>query len=124
MSEKAWVARYRAGPNIHFLAYSKQGTEPFSPGGFLRAFLLNLVAAFLAATLLVRAAPSLPRFGDRVMFVALLGGFAGVATRLMDWNWWSFSLDYSLVMAVDLVIGWALAGVVLARFARPIWMDG
>jgi hypothetical protein len=117
--EEAWAERYRRGPNIHFLAYSVEGFEPSNPWIYVRGFLLNVVAAFLAAALLARAAPALPRFGHRVLFVALLGGFAAVQARLLDWNWWAFPLDYSLVMAVDLVVAWTLAGLVLAWRIGP-----
>ncbi len=115
----AWVERYRRGPNINFLVFSATGSDPFSPWLLARGFALNFVAAFLAAALLAAAAPALARFGSRVLFVALLAGFAALQSRLVDWNWWGFPLDYSLVTAFDLVIGWTLAGLVLAWRLTP-----
>lgn len=93
--------------------------DPFSPWLLGRGFALNLVAAFLAAALLAAAAPALPRFGSRVLFVSLLAGFAALQSRLVDWNWWGLPLDTSLVAAFDLVIGWTLAGLVLAWRLSP-----
>ncbi|MGH7570327.1 MAG: hypothetical protein ACREMK_00595 [Gemmatimonadota bacterium] len=115
----AWVERYRRGPNISFLAWSATGSDPWSPWFLVAGFLLNLVAAFLAAALLAAAAPALPGLGSRVLFIALLAGFAALQSRLVDWNWWRFPLDYSLVAAFDLVIGWSLAGLVLAWRLSP-----
>lgn len=115
----ARTARYRRGPNINFLVWSVSGSDPFSPWLIGRGFLLNLVAAFLAAALLAAAWPALQGYGSRVLFVALLAGFAALQSRLLDWSWWGFPLDYSLVAALDLVVGWTLAGLVLAWRVRP-----
>ncbi|MGH7551119.1 MAG: hypothetical protein ACREMD_05130 [Gemmatimonadota bacterium] len=115
----AWMERYRRGPNINLLVFSATGSDPFSPWLLGRGFVLNLVAAFLAAALLAAAAPALPGFGSRVLFIALLAGFAALQSRLVDWNWWRFPLDYSLVAAFHLVIGWTLAGLVLAWRLNP-----
>jgi hypothetical protein len=112
--EAAIAERYRRGPNINLLVWSAEGTEPSSPWPFARGFALNFVAALLAASLLTRSSPVLPRFRDRVLFVTLLGGFAAVATRLADWNWGLLPLDFNLVMAIDLTVAWFLAGLVLA----------
>lgn len=114
-----WAERYRRGPNINFLVWSETGSDPFSPWLLGRGFLLNLVAAFLAAALLAAAAPALPGFGSRVLFIGLLAGFAALQSRLVDWSWWHFPLDYSLVAALDLVVAWTLAGLVLAWRIRP-----
>lgn len=115
----AWAERYRRGPNINFLVWSETGSDPFSPWLLGRGFLLNLVAAILAAALLAAAAPALPGFGSRVLFIGLLAGFAALQSRLVDWSWWHFPLDYSLVAALDLVVAWTLAGLVLAWRIRP-----
>lgn len=115
-------ARYRRGPNINFLAYAPVGTAPMSPAPFLRGFLLCVVTAWLAAALLARAAPTLPGYAHRVLYVALLGGFAALATRLVDWNWMSFPLDYTLVMAADLVLAWLAGGLVIAALITPATM--
>lgn len=115
----ARMERYRRGPNINFLVWSETGSDPFSPWLLGRGFLLNLVAAFLAAALLAAAAPALPGFGSRVLFIGLLAGFAALQSRLVDWSWWRFPLDYSLVASLDLVIAWSLAGLVLAWRIRP-----
>ncbi len=115
----AWAERYRRGPNIPFLVWSATGSDPLSRWLFVRGFILNLVAAFRGAALLAAATPVLPGFGSRVLLVGLLAGFAAVQSRLTDWSWWRFPLDYSLVAAFDLVVGWTLAGLVLAWRIRP-----
>lgn len=115
----AWTDRYRRGPNVNLLVYSSEGSDPFAPATFARGFLLLLIAATLAAYLLSLAAPSLPAYGQRVLFVALLGVFSAVVSRFEDWNWLLFPTDYTLVMAMDLVVGWLLAGLVIGWQIRP-----
>lgn len=84
----------------------------------VRGLLLSVAAAIVAAALLAAAAPALPRYRHRVLFVALLGGFAATATRLVDWNWWAFPLDWILLEVADLVVGWTLAGLAIAAIVR------
>lgn len=112
--QEAIQERHRQGPNINLLVWSTEGSDPRSSWPFVGGFAMNIVAALLAASLLARAAVVLPRYRDRVLFVALLGGFAAVATRISDWNWGLLPLDFSLVMAIDLTIAWFVAGLVLA----------
>jgi hypothetical protein len=55
------------------------------------------------------------RFLERVLFVSLIGLLAGILGILPNWNLWHFSTIYTLVTCVDLVIGWALAGLLMAK---------
>lgn len=78
-------------------------------------FLTQCVAAFLATLLLLKT--SLP-YWHRVAFllaIALIVAFAG---HVPNWTWFSFSAAYTLSQFTDLLIGWFLAGMVIAKFAR------
>lgn len=53
----------------------------------------------------------------RLLLVVGLGFLMAVSANLPLWNWWGFNLDYVSAAIIDSVIGWALAGIVIARFA-------
>jgi membrane protein insertase Oxa1/YidC/SpoIIIJ len=44
---------------------------------------------------------------------------AALVVDLPNWNWFRYPADYTLLMAVDRLIAWVLAGVVLAAIVRP-----
>lgn len=55
------------------------------------------------------------RFLEKALFVTMIGLLAAVLGILPDWNWWHFSTAYTLITCLDLVIGWALAGLLMAK---------
>jgi hypothetical protein len=78
--------------------------------------LTYFVAALIATFLLLKTCGLL--YGQRVIFVALLGILIFVAGKVDDWIWWSFSTTYMAMEFGAIVIGWILAGLVIAKFAR------
>jgi len=118
-SQEAWAARYRTGPVVPFLAYHPGGAEPFSPVQPLRGWILDVVSATIVAWMLSLAAPSLPGYAGRVAFVTLFGAFAACVSWLSMYNWMSLPVDWTIVMSLELVASWALAGLVLAWRIRP-----
>ena len=75
---------------------------------------IQIIAAILIAYLLSKTTGL--TYYNRVRFVALFGLAAGIVTHLPYWNWFCFDATYTIVMMADLVIGWVLAGLVLAKF--------
>ncbi len=112
-AEEAWKEAYRQGP-IAFLVYRADGIEAMSTTPWVIGFGLNFLIAAVAAFLLTMAAPALPTFANRVLFVLLLGLFAAIGSHLMYWNWMNFPLRYSLEMVADSLVASLLLGVVLA----------
>lgn len=115
---QAFTEKYQRGP-VGMMMFWPQGANPMSPQPFIGAFVLNLFTATLAAWLLSLATASLSGYGQRVLFVALLGVFAGVVSFLTLWNWRFLPTGYALVMAGELILTWALAGLVLAWRLKP-----
>src|SRR5256885_13673590 len=98
--------------SVMFAAVNLQGTS--GSGAALPIQLAtSIVSAFLATWLLVKVA--LPGYGQRVVFVVVLALTAGVICHVPDWNWWGFSAGYTAVAFADLLIGWTLAGLVMAK---------
>ena len=82
----------------------------------LKEFIIDLLAAVLVTWLVIQAKGS--SYLRRVIFVTLFGLAAGVASYLPLWNWFSFSRIFTSVAMADLVIGWFLAGLVIALVTR------
>lgn len=78
-------------------------------------FLIQLVSALIATFLLLKTCGL--TYGQRVLFVALCGILIFVAGKLDEWVWWSFSSPYLMMQLGAIIIGWILAGLVIAKFA-------
>lgn len=118
--QEAWVEKCRQGPWISLMVYSEQGNEPFAPRQFIVGFLLNVATAMLAAYLLSLAAPALRGYGQRVIFVTLLGLFGALISTLPDWNWYMFPAEFVIPTVLDHIMGSLLAGLVLAWRIKPL----
>ncbi|MFQ5926675.1 MAG: hypothetical protein ACE5MH_04490 [Terriglobia bacterium] len=115
---RQWEEKYRAGPT-GILVYHPEGREPLAPKELVIQLLSSIAAALIAAFLLAQAVGGLAGFGARVLFVALLGLFATLVSDVPYWNWYRFPTDYTLAVLADHVIGWGLAGTVLAWNLKP-----
>jgi hypothetical protein len=76
------------------------------------------VCALMAGGLLMLAAPSLPSYASRVMFVASLAVFAVVMLSFADVIWFHHPMKYHLGSAVYPIVAWLLAGLVLGALIR------
>lgn len=115
----AWAERYKQGPNINFMAYSAVGQDHEDPMQFIWGLIFNILAASLAAWMLMGALGSTGSFMKRTLLVTALGVFVVLTTTLPNWNWWAFPGDYSVVMAIDYIVNWFLAGLVIAWRIKP-----
>ena len=79
-------------------------------------FLVSLISALIAAFLLTRSNGLF--YGQRVLFVMLCGVLIFAGGKLDEWIWWGFGTPYVLIEFVAIVVGWILAGLVIAKFAR------
>lgn len=95
-----------------FAAVRREPVNPTSWRFFLKGFFVELAGAFLLTLLLL----TLPELGylRRVRVAALVGMTAAVTTHLASWNWWGFSIEFTLVSMADQVIAWSLAGLAIA----------
>ena len=119
-SEENWKKKYTTGPS-GVLVYLAHGGEAMSPKQLLTQFATDLITSLLAACLLAAAAGALTGYGGRVLFVTLLGCLPWLAVNLPYWNWYGFPIDFTLAALADGVIGFFLAGLVLAAMVkRPV----
>jgi hypothetical protein len=121
-AQKEWLDRMAAGPTA-LVAFNPGrgvalGSRPLSI-----ELVSNLAACIFAAWLLTRLAPGTLYFA-RVGVVAGLGLFAVLSIELSYWAWYAFPTPYLVGQLVDQVVGYGLAGLVVARHARPAALAG
>jgi hypothetical protein len=113
--EAAWEARYRAGPT-GVVIYQPSGAEPLSARQLATELASNVLGALLAALVLRSSGLG---YAGRVLLVASLGLFAWLAIDVSYWNWYRFPTAFARAGLLDAVVGWLLAGLVLAYVVKP-----
>jgi len=113
-----WMEKHRTGP-VGLLVYRPVGGEFNFPRYLVTELLTNILAAALAAFFLARI------FGgylQRALLVAMLGLFAWLSISVSYWNWYDFPASFILAEGIDQVVGWFVAGLVIARVVpgRPV----
>jgi len=116
--KSTFMKNHVAGP-IFSIYYQEKGTAPMNPGMLAGGFVLNLLAAILAACLLSSVGPCAQNYWCRVGFVTGLGIFVALVAHLNYWNWMYFPLGYTVAFVVDVTVGWSLAGLAIAAFVQP-----
>jgi hypothetical protein len=114
--EEMVIAKIKQGPTGVLIVHP-EGGEAMSPRQLGTELATNVVAALLAAWLLTNVASG---YAGRVLFVTLLGIFGFVTISVPYWNWYGFPIDFTLGEAIDQIVGWFLAGLVLAAIVRPV----
>lgn len=79
-------------------------------------FLMDVVLALLACILLLQT--DRLSYVGRVAFVAAIGVLIWMGGHVEEWNWFSFSTAYLMMELGAILIGWILAGLVMAKFVR------
>jgi hypothetical protein len=112
---EAVYAKIKQGPT-GILVIHPEGGEAMSPRQLGTELATNVGCALLAAWLLTHVVSGYAR---RVLFVTLLGVFGFVTVSVPYWNWYGFSTDFTAAEAIDQIVGWFLAGLILAAIVRP-----
>lgn len=76
-------------------------------------FALELIESILTAIVIAAVAAG---FGRSVAIAAVIGAIAGISTNFSYWNWYGFSLDYTVANAFIELMKFVFAGVAIAAF--------
>jgi hypothetical protein len=114
-AKAALMEKMQRGP-IMIAAVRRGGFGSFARGLIIQVLSL-MAAAFLLTWLLLQTSGL--SYGRRVAFLAIAGLAASVIVDLPNWNWWGFSGVYTAVNLIDFTITWLLAGLVIAKVAKP-----
>ena len=106
----AKAARMKTEP-YGLVAYNPPGASGPTPRQLIMEFALEVVESLLTAVVLASVAAT---FARRLGLAALIGVIAGMATNLSYWNWYGFSLDYSLANAFTELMKFVFAGAAIA----------
>jgi hypothetical protein len=109
------MQKMQKGP-VMFAAIRRDGFGSFTRG-LITQILIQMAGALLLTWLLLQTSGS--SYARRVAFLAVAGLAASVIADLPNWNWWGFSGAYTVVNLIDSTITWFLAGLVIAKVARP-----
>jgi hypothetical protein len=107
--------KMQKGPLV-FAAIRKEGFGSF-PKVLLTQLLCQMFAALLLTWMLLQSSGL--SYARRVAFLAVAGLAASVIADLPNWNWWGFSGAYTAVNLADSALTWLVAGLVIAKVARP-----
>src|SRR6267378_4257298 len=111
-----YMKKYEQSPHGVLIYHPASG--PFHFGALLgREFALNVLEALLAA-LLVACAASGRGYAARVGLVAIAGTLAAISTNVEYWNWYEFPGNYIAGYMTTQIVGFVLAGLVIAAFVK------
>src|SRR4029077_3977367 len=114
-AEEIRTQKMEKGPLV-FAAVRKEGFGSF-PKVLLTQLLCQMFAALLLTWMLLQATGL--SYARRVAFLGVAGLAASVIADLPNWNWWAFSGAYTAVNVIDYTLTWFLAGLVIAKVAKP-----
>jgi hypothetical protein len=72
-------------------------------------------AAFITFLLLKAKAM---KYWGRVWFVTIVGLIVAVLGTIPTWNWWHFPTGWAILEMFDIVVGWFLGGLVIAKLVK------
>ena len=78
--------------------------------------LTQMMSAFFVTYLLLRAKAM--KYWPRVRFITVAGIFAAFVGTVPAWNWWHFPGAWTLAEMCDIIIGWFLGGLVIAKLVK------
>jgi hypothetical protein len=109
------IQKMQKGP-LMFAAIRKEGFGSF-PKTLIAQVLYQMLAALLLTWMLLQTNGL--SYARRVAFLAVAGLTASVIADLPNWNWWGYSGAYTAVNLIDYTLTWLLAGLVIAKVAKP-----
>jgi len=110
------MKKYEQSPHGVLVYHPASG--PFNFGATLgRQFALNVLQALLAAWL-VSCAASGRGYSTRVGIVVVAGVVAAISTNVEYWNWYAFPGNYTAGYMTTQIVGFVLAGFVIAALAK------
>lgn len=118
--DAVWRGKFKRGPN-GLLLYHPTGGDPISARRLATELATDIFGALLLAYLLVAVAGST---GAQVPLAKMLrisfaaGLFSWVSIEIAYWNWYGFPDGFVLGELIDQLVGWTLAGLVMALYWR------
>jgi hypothetical protein len=103
------------GPVV-FASVMRDGMGKMTARPFVISLILQIIGAGIVTWMLMKTKGL--SYRQQVGFVTLFGVAVAILGILPQWNWWGFSIGYTLSCMIDLVIGWFLAGLAIAKLCK------
>jgi hypothetical protein len=110
---EAAQAKMESGPRV-FAVVRTDGMTSMGPN-IAKGIVFNLLTAILVTWLL--AMTDSLSYAGKLLFLVVFGLAASCFLTIPSWIWWGFSTPFVLVAFADALIGWFLAGLVIAKLA-------
>ncbi len=114
VSHEQMMARLESGGSA--LVVFRQHVDP-SMGKSMAIGLITVIIGAMLVTWMLTKTTGLSYMG-RVGFVTVAALAAWLFIDVPNWNWWGFSMAYTLGALADMVVGAFLAGLVIARIVK------
>ncbi len=80
------------------------------------SLVIQLIAAYIIAWLVSQTKGF--NYRKKVTFITVMGLFAAIVGELPAWNWMGYPAVATLLMMLDLVIAWFLAGLAMGKLLK------
>lgn len=115
--QRELMRKWEPGPS-GFLVFHPNGMPAMSATTLLTELASNILAALVAAFLLSQAPGTLTSFGDRVLFVTLIGLVPFFSISVSFWNRYGFPSGFTFGEFIEQVVGFGIAGVAMAAIVK------
>jgi small-conductance mechanosensitive channel len=95
-----------------FVAIQPQGVKGTMFLPMVLAFSLYFIVALIISMILSKIGQS---FGCRATSAVLISLLLGLFSNAPNYIWWHFASDYTVLMLIDTVVPWTIAGLLMAR---------
>ena len=112
--DKQELEMARKGPTM-FCAVRMEGYH-MGASSIIISLITQIIGAAIVAWMLLQT--KIRDYQKQVFFITVIGFVVGLLGLVPGWNWCGFSLGYTIVLWLDLIIGWFLAGLAVAKLCR------
>lgn len=116
-ADEQWTRRLEAGP-VGMVIYRAEGSPPMPPSMMVRGFVINFASALLVTLIINGFATGGMGFVRRWAIAIMMGLFAALSTDALRGNWMPFPEPWTRLLMIDTVVGWVLAGAVIAVLCK------
>ncbi len=109
--ESVFMKKYQYGP-VGMLLYRPIGGNPLSLIKMITQFLSNLMSCLIAVLL---TSLIIAGYWKRVFVITILGGLGCISVGMVYWNFYEFPTSFFLAQCIDLLVGFFLAGLLIAK---------
>ncbi len=108
---REWAHVYKRSPL--FFGAVQIGEETTPPSPFFVSLICDILAALIICWILGKA-PEIT-FWNQVYLSMLVGLFTGIMVCKSQWVFGGYSLSYTIVAVMELIVSWFIGGITIAR---------